>query len=113
MLAFLLSLLLITIVNGQGRYTPDKITDLPGLDFQTTYDQYSGYLNISEGRHLHYWLTEAQSNPDAAPLVVWMNGGPGCSSLDGLLYELGPIHVCYLTHFIAYISLLYLTLHDI
>ena len=83
---------IITVINGQ-RPTADKITNLPGLDFTTTYDQYSGYLDLSNGHHLHYWLTEAQSDPDNAPVVLWMNGGPGCSSLDGLLYELGPIHI--------------------
>ena len=92
MLAFAGALLLV-LCNGQGRYTPDKVTNLPGLDFKTDYDQYSGYLNLSNGHHLHYWMTESQSDPDNSPLVIWMNGGPGCSSLDGLLYELGPIHV--------------------
>lgn len=72
---FLITVVLISIANGQGRYAPDKITNLPGLDFKTNYDQYSGYLNISNGRHLHYWLTESQSDPDNDPLVVWMNGG--------------------------------------
>eukprot|EP01083_Nonionella_stella_P262425 892369_1 len=89
----LIPMILLIAVNSQGRYAPDKVTNLPGLNFKTNYDQYSGYLNLSSGHHLHYWLTESQNKPDTDPLVVWMNGGPGCSSLDGLLYELGPIHV--------------------
>ena len=52
MLAFLGALLL-ALCNGQGRYAPDKVTNLPGLDFKTDYDQYSGYLNLSNGHHLH------------------------------------------------------------
>ena len=39
---------------------------------------------------LFYWLVEAQSNPQTAPLMQWMNGGPGCSSLLGMFEENGP-----------------------
>jgi len=41
---------------------------------------------------LHYWFVQAATNPSTAPLVLWLNGGPGCSSLDGFFYEMGPIH---------------------
>ncbi|CAJ0569096.1 unnamed protein product, partial [Mesorhabditis spiculigera] len=68
----------------------DKITDLPGLTFTPTFNQYSGYLDTSPGNHLHYWFVEAQQNPDKAPLLLWLNGGPGCSSMDGFLTEMGP-----------------------
>ncbi|KAK0407406.1 hypothetical protein QR680_019180 [Steinernema hermaphroditum] len=68
----------------------DKITKLPGLLFNPTFDQYSGFLDASNGTHLHYWLTESQNDPANDPIVLWLNGGPGCSSLGGLLTELGP-----------------------
>lgn len=38
-------------------------------------------------------LVESQSNPQEDPIVVWFNGGPGCSSLIGFLEELGPFRV--------------------
>jgi len=44
------------------------------------------------GRFLHYWLVLSESNPSSDPVVLWMNGGPGCSSLDGFFYEQGPLH---------------------
>lgn len=38
-------------------------------------------------------FVEAQSNPQSSPLVLWLNGGPGCSSMEGFLKEHGPFQV--------------------
>ncbi|XP_039262370.2 lysosomal protective protein-like [Styela clava] len=71
----------------------DLITELPGLSTLPKFKQYSGYLQASGTKHLHYWFVESQRNSASDPVVLWLNGGPGCSSLDGLLSENGPIHV--------------------
>ncbi|GFV17667.1 serine carboxypeptidase ctsa-4.1 [Trichonephila clavipes] len=71
----------------------DEVKDLPGLDFPLNYKHYSGYLNASNNKYFHYWFFESQRSPSEDPLLLWMNGGPGCSSLDGLFTELGPLHV--------------------
>uniref|UniRef100_A0A8D0H220 Carboxypeptidase n=1 Tax=Sphenodon punctatus TaxID=8508 RepID=A0A8D0H220_SPHPU len=70
-----------------------EITYLPGLPKQPAFKQYSGYLDLRQGKHLHYWFVEAQSDPEKKPLVLWLNGGPGCSSITGFLTEHGPFTI--------------------
>jgi hypothetical protein len=66
---------------------------------------YAGYIrlppqtlapfNITQNYpiNLFYWYFQARKNPESAPLSVWMNGGPGASSMRGLLRENGPCSI--------------------
>ncbi|XP_028409969.1 lysosomal protective protein-like [Dendronephthya gigantea] len=71
----------------------DIISFLPGLPHQPMFRQYSGYLKAQGTKKFHYWFVESQNNPKSDPVVLWLNGGPGCSSLDGFLSEHGPFLV--------------------
>ena len=53
-------------------------------------DSYSGYLTVSKSKSLHYVFVESMNDPSKDPVVIWYNGGPGCSSLLGFFQENGP-----------------------
>ncbi|VDO51358.1 unnamed protein product [Haemonchus placei] len=67
-----------------------EIKQLPGVGFELNFKHYSGFFQVSDTHLLHYWFVESQNEPEKDPLIFWFNGGPGCSSLDGLLNEMGP-----------------------
>ncbi|CCM01217.1 uncharacterized protein FIBRA_03265 [Fibroporia radiculosa] len=55
--------------------------------------QASGYGDIAYKKSIWFWFFEARVNPDQAPLTVWLNGGPGSSSMIGLFQEHGPCRI--------------------
>ncbi|KAA8649492.1 hypothetical protein EYZ11_010086 [Aspergillus tanneri] len=70
------------LVDGKG---------IPEVDFDVG-ESYAGLLpNTPSGNSsLFFWFFPS-TNPKATDeITIWLNGGPGCSSLDGLLQENGP-----------------------
>lgn len=85
------------LIEKQGHYNqtvrykevPEGICELtPGVK------SYSGYVDVTPEQSVFWWFFEARNGkPEEAPLTVWINGGPGSSSMIGLFEEIGPCWV--------------------
>ncbi|PIA46392.1 hypothetical protein AQUCO_01500134v1 [Aquilegia coerulea] len=83
------------ISTQDGLMEADKIDALPGQPEGVDFDQYAGYVTVDPkgGRVLFYYFVESPQNSSTNPLVLWLNGGPACSSLIGAMEEQGPFRV--------------------
>lgn len=53
---------------------------------------YSGFITVNEtaNSNLFFWFFPAENGNVSAPVILWLQGGPGSSSMYGLLKEHGP-----------------------
>lgn len=85
---------LLIVICGVQAVTPealaDAFTQLPNVTDPMPSLSYSGYLDVTASKALHYIFVESTGTPALDPVVIWFNGGPGCSSLLGFMQEHGP-----------------------
>ncbi|KAJ3810469.1 alpha beta-hydrolase [Lentinula aff. lateritia] len=90
-----------------GDYSPEwqsyfEVTEpLPNVTFALT-RSFAGNLPVQRADHpndtLFFWAFEHQngsltSNTSTEPWGIWLNGGPGSSSMAGMFFENGPMHI--------------------
>ncbi|KAL8130568.1 hypothetical protein V2J09_019723 [Rumex salicifolius] len=82
------------IVGINGWPMEHHVASLPGQP-KVNFKQFAGYIDIDDtnGRSLFYYFVEAEEDSNLKPLTLWLNGGPGCSSVGGGAFtELGPFY---------------------
>ncbi|KAG9447473.1 hypothetical protein H6P81_013601 [Aristolochia fimbriata] len=95
--SFVFLAVLLTLKYSVAESAPDSalVTHLPGFDGTIPSKHHAGYLKLngkSAGKNLYYYFVESEGDPAKDPVVLWLNGGPGCSSFDGFVYEHGPFN---------------------
>jgi len=93
MLIFLSSLLL-SAFSPLQHGALEEVTQHASTAICDNVTQHSGYFKLATGdKHYFYWFFESRSAPATDPVVMWMTGGPGCSSEVALFGENGPCSV--------------------
>ncbi|GMH13584.1 hypothetical protein Nepgr_015425 [Nepenthes gracilis] len=85
-----LPLLLVVLLSAQLAFCGQLVEYLPGYPGKLPFKLETGYIQVGASEMFYYFI-ESQGDPRTDPLFLWLTGGPGCSSLSGILYEIGPI----------------------
>ncbi|KAK9286617.1 hypothetical protein L1049_015017 [Liquidambar formosana] len=85
-----LHLLLLLLLSGYAVSTHYIVKTLPGFSGELPFKLETGYVSVGDVEFFYYFV-ESEGNPGADPLLIYLNGGPGCSGLNGFFYQVGPL----------------------
>ncbi|XP_048336275.1 serine carboxypeptidase-like 17 [Ziziphus jujuba] len=81
--------LLILLCLG-NTFSQSIVKTLPGFSGLLPFKLETGYVNVERSEFFYYFV-ESQGNPLTDPLILLHHGGPGCTGLTALLYQIGPL----------------------
>ncbi|KAI4172224.1 MAG: hypothetical protein LQ343_003659 [Gyalolechia ehrenbergii] len=90
---WLIAWILLLAENVAAKSAADYFVDsLPGQPDGPLLTMHAGHIEVTPEHHgnLFFWHFQNRHIANRQRTVLWLNGGPGCSSMDGALMEIGP-----------------------